>query len=415
MSWKEKIMDKFFNKAEQKRFNDNKLKAEQLDPYFPYERKKKQNDVPRVINRYEFTVDDKKYFNSGINKEPPPYYEENYSLPKARVYSPKNGYSRELGGSPYQQNSPTITSYQYPQPQQPILDSSPNDFLEDNHNDYSPTLYQKAYQEPYLSYDEPRGQETPYRPLSLKTIPKEIANEVRNEKYRLVLIMIIGFLGIIASSIPLILWFLKQQNIVIDNENLIPHPTLMIPLCVVSLGLFFISLFDWIKIKKEVEGYLKKAKLGNNVIPNFIIANYRKMHIRSIIINWVAFPLYIIGAAIIAILYGLSGATQPKLFGFLILDMTIRDLITEIIILTGILFALFFLQVLNIIFVRKRKANIIGFYGYEIINPYEMHELKRIINRRCLWTWLTIIAIMFFVIAIPIWLLRRKKNKVASS
>ncbi len=105
--------------------------------------------------------------------------------------------------------------------------------------------------------------------------------------------MIIGFLGIIFSSIPLILWFLKHQNIVIDNENLIPHSILMISLCIVSLGLFFISLFDWIKIKKEVEGYLKKAKLGNNVIPNFIIANYRKMHIRSIIINWVAFPLYI--------------------------------------------------------------------------------------------------------------------------
>ncbi|WP_339024105.1 MSC_0882 family membrane protein [Spiroplasma endosymbiont of Agriotes lineatus] len=154
--------------------------------------------------------------------------------------------------------------------------------------------------------------------------------------------MIIGFLGIIFSSIPLILWFLKHQNIVIDNENLIPHSILMISLCIVSLGLFFISLFDWIKIKKEVEGYLKKAKLGNNVIPNFIIANYRKMHIRSIIINWVAFPLYIIGAMIIAILCGLSGAIQPKIFGFLILDMTIRDLTTEIIILTGILFALFF-------------------------------------------------------------------------
>ncbi|WP_339024101.1 hypothetical protein [Spiroplasma endosymbiont of Agriotes lineatus] len=45
---------------------------------------------------------------------------------------------------------------------------------------------------------------------------------------------------------------------------------------------------------------------------------------------------------IIAILCGLSGAIQPKIFGFLILDMTIRDLTTEIIILTGILFALFF-------------------------------------------------------------------------
>ncbi|WP_342223690.1 MSC_0882 family membrane protein [Spiroplasma endosymbiont of Asaphidion curtum] len=412
MSWKEKIRDKFFNKVEQKRLNDNKLKAEQLDPYFPYERKQKQSDIPRVINRYEFTVDDKKYFNSGI-KESTSYYEENYNLPKARIYTPKNDYSREFGGKPYQQNATTITSYQYPQ--QPILDSSPNDFLEDNHNDYSPTLYQKSYQEPYLSYNEPEAQELSYRSLSLKTIPKEIANEVRSEKYRLVLTMIIGFLGIISSSIPLILWFLKHQNIVIDNENLIPHPTLMIPLCIVSLGLFFISLFDWIKIKKEVEGYLKKAKLGNNVIPNFIIANYRKMHIRSIIINWVAFPLYIIGAMVIAILYGLSGAIQPKIFGFLILDMTIRDLTTEIIILTGILFALFFLQVLNIIFVRKRKANIIGFYGYEIINPYEMYELKRAINRRCLWIWLTIIAIIFFVIAIPIWLLRRKKIKVTSS
>ncbi|WP_339024103.1 hypothetical protein [Spiroplasma endosymbiont of Agriotes lineatus] len=49
MSWKEKIMDKFFNKVEQKRLNDNKLKAEQLDPYFPCERKQKQNDVPRVL------------------------------------------------------------------------------------------------------------------------------------------------------------------------------------------------------------------------------------------------------------------------------------------------------------------------------------------------------------------------------
>ncbi|WP_339024100.1 hypothetical protein [Spiroplasma endosymbiont of Agriotes lineatus] len=66
-------------------------------------------------------------------------------------------------------------------------------------------------------------------------------------------------------------------------------------------------------------------------------------------------------------------------------------------------------------FFSKRKANIIGFYGYEIINPYEMYELKRAINRRCLWIWLMIILIMFFVIAITIWLLGRKKIKFNSS
>ena len=134
------------------------------------------------------------------------------------------------------------------------------------------------------------------------------------------------------------------------------------------------------------------------------------MHVRSIIINWIAFPSYILGAFIIALLYGLSEASNPKI-GFITLEVSIRNLSTEIIILTIILFAIFFLQVLNIILVRKRKANILGFYGYEIVNPYEMNELKRKINRRCLWVWLIIIAIIGIVITIPILIIRRKKNK----
>lgn len=420
MSLKEKLLDKFFIKE--------KSNKKQLDSKAPTASKSMLNSknnagtAPKVINRYEITLDDEAYFKE-LPKENGNYYQNN--SPKLKPYRNRS-YSNE---QPTYHNIPSSNEQQYRNPpyvndpkfmyndeihngaptyglQKPLLDYETDTYLEDN---YSPTLYQT----PEWNDNEFNRKNPAYHSLKTQTIPREITNEVRSEKYRLVLTLIVGLAGIITTAIPIILWFLKLYlaDRIIDENNRIPDPFLMTPLCIFSLGLFFHAFFDLIKIKREVERYLKNARLGNNVIPNFIIVNYKKMHVRSIIINWIAFPSYIIGAIMISILYGLSGAKSPQIFGFIILNVKIRDLKIEIWILTGMVFAVFFLQVLNIVFVKKRKANIIGFYGYEIINPQEMQEIKKRANRICLFTWLVILGIIFFIIALPLWIMRRKRNR----
>lgn len=245
------------------------------------------------------------------------------------------------------------------------------------------------------------------------TLPKELASEVRNEKYRLILTMILSFIIILSTLIPLILWIIKnsKDNLVIDDFGLLPHPVILSPFLIIAVGFFFTAIFDFIKIKREVDTYLRRFHFGSTIIPNFIINSYKKMHMRTIIINWIAFPSYFFGAIIIGILYSLSKLDNPKIFGFILLTVKIKDLSTEIIIFTIVLFSIFFLQILNIIFIRKRKANIIGFYGYEIVNPSELEVLKKKINRRCFIIFLILIVTLTFIISVPILLLRRLRKK----
>lgn len=245
------------------------------------------------------------------------------------------------------------------------------------------------------------------------TLPKELASEVRNEKYRLILTMILSFIIILSTLIPLILWIVKnsKDNLIVDDSGLLPHPVIISPFLIIAVGFFFTAVFDFIKIKREVDTYLRRFHFGSTIIPNFIINSYKKMHMRTIIINWIAFPTYFFGVIIIGILYSLSKLDNPKIFGFILLTVKVKDLSTEIIIFTIVLFAIFFLQILNIIFIRKRKANIIGFYGYEIVNPNELELLKKKINRRCFIIFLVFIITLTFIISVPILLLRRLRKK----
>lgn len=362
----------------------------------------------------------------------------------------QNSYQNNHSQNGYQVNpeqnqnfpqQPNLNNYYSPEPQQyPGQSSNPQQF-----NNYP----EQAYINPnnsFTNYSMPYGNEMNYNnsqyqdqytkqmslqhnpqqyahqqyfdyqnlPLQHFNLPKELAAEVRSEKYRLILTMILSFIIVLSSLLPLILWFLKNNNLVIDTYEYLPHPVIMSPIFILSIGFFFVAIFDFIKIKREVDTYLRRFHFGSTIIPNFIISNYKKMHVRTIILNWIAFPTYIFGTIIVAILYGLSKTNNPIIFGFIQLKIIIKDLSTEIIILTSVLFSIFFLQILNIIFIRKRKANIIGFYGYEIVNPHELELLKKKINRRCFLIFLAFIVVLTFVIAVPILLLRRKTKKISA-
>jgi len=85
---------------------------------------------------------------------------------------------------------------------------------------------------------------------------------------------------------------------------------------------------------------------------------------------------------------------------------------TEAITLSVILGLLFFFHMMSIILFKKRKNNIVSYYGYEIVSPNDLEAYKKKINRICLIIFISFLAIIFFAIAIPILVIKRRKKKV---
>jgi len=67
---------------------------------------------------------------------------------------------------------------------------------------------------------------------------------------------------------------------------------------------------------------------------------------------------------------------------------------------------------MSIILFKKRKNNIVSYYGYEIVSPNDLEAYKKKINRICLIIFISFLAIIFFAIAIPILVIKRRKKKV---
>ena len=246
-----------------------------------------------------------------------------------------------------------------------------------------------------------------------KLMPLEIAREIKSEKIRTLIMILVGFAGTVTTSIFIALYFISHKQgldeILGVKKQYIPHPFLTITLLLVSLGSLFAGIFDLSRVKIEANNYLANLNRGNHTIPHFLIDNYKKMTVRSIVLNWIAFPTYFFGGIILGILYGFQQHTgEHFMFGFWSWGI-VEDLTAAITITIIILIAMLGIHIANIVLTKKRKSNIIGYYGYEIVKPEELAALKKKTNRICLIIFIIFLIILTLAISIP-WLIARRKR-----
>lgn len=67
------------------------------------------------------------------------------------------------------------------------------------------------------------------------------------------------------------------------------------------------------------------------------------------------------------------------------------------------------IHLINLILFRKRTANIIGYFGSMVMSDQQIIEYTKRINRICLVCFIVALIILFFLISIPILILRRQK------
>ncbi|MBE4704387.1 MSC_0882 family membrane protein [Spiroplasma platyhelix] len=234
-------------------------------------------------------------------------------------------------------------------------------------------------------------------------IPQAIGFEIRIEKLKQLLMSLFSLIVISICSTFIGFYFSDL------NLSYIPHPVLTIPLLIFSLMILAVNLVDFFSLKKEVNLYIEKTLKGSLMPPNFIIRNYRKIHGRLIIFNWMFSFCYVLIGLITLIMYLISG--QKLTFLIQSWTVTVPDLKTDAVTLSVVLAVMFFIHMMSIVFFKKRKGNIISYYGYEVVSPNDLEVYKKKINRICLIIAISFIAIIFFAIAIPILVVRRRKKK----
>ncbi|WP_395472997.1 MSC_0882 family membrane protein [Spiroplasma endosymbiont of Nomada rufipes] len=256
-----------------------------------------------------------------------------------------------------------------------------------------------------MYYDQPQTFNT-MEIVSYKNsfkIPKPISREIKSEKLKQLILLFIGVMTLIIASTFIGLYF------GMINIKIIPHPVITIPLAIIALTIILINIIEFVTLRREVDLYIERTLKGSLLPPNFIIRNYRKIHANLIIINWISISSYIVLGIIIGIMFLISG--QKLTFIIQKWTVNVPDIIKDAITLTIILGVILFIHMINIVIFKFRKRNIISYYGYEIINPQELNQYKKKINRICMIITIGFTALIFFAIVIPIFVLKRRKKK----
>ncbi|WHQ36760.1 MSC_0882 family membrane protein [Spiroplasma sp. SV19] len=365
-------------------FNDEHVYVNQYRR--PYQRRVvnpySQLQFNEQFNQSELSYDGKNYYS---NVNPQPYFDGNQMMANAMPPVPPTSY----------QNNSYLPA---PQLEGQILANN----FENNRYAYQPQLPTKHRRRHFN------------REYANKLIPLEIAREIRSEKVRTLIMITFGLFGTMSTSLFIALYFITHQqglsSIMEIQAKYIPHPFLTITFLLISLGLLFAGIFDLSRVRIETNNYISHLMRGNHTIPHFLIDNYKKMTVRSIILNWLAFPTYFFGGIILGILYGFQQhAGEEFRFGFWSWGI-VDDLTAAITITIAILIATLGIHIANIVLTKKRKANIIGYYGYEIVKPEELAALKKKTNRICLVIFIIFLIILTLVISIP-WLIARRRKR----
>ncbi|WP_342276660.1 MSC_0882 family membrane protein [Spiroplasma endosymbiont of Nebria brevicollis] len=291
-----------------------------------------------------------------------------------------------------------------------------NNFSESKHlqvtSSYIMPLQEKSeniesFSTPKSTYYEPPHLFNTMALVSFKNnfkIPKPISREIKSEKLKQLLLLLISFASLVVTSTFIGLFFGDTSK-----SKYIPHPVLMIPLSIICAAIVLINIIEFLTLRREVDLYIERTLKGSLLPPNFIIRNYRKIHTNLIILNWVCISSYICLGIAIGIMFLISGQKLT----FIVQSWTVQvpKLTQDAVTLTIVLCVIFTIHVINFVLFKFRKRNIISYYGYEIINPQELNEYKKKINRICMWIVIGFATLILFAIIIPIIVVKRRKRR----
>lgn len=348
---KSKLFDKFFSEKDNSSNKDDYKKTINNKTYF-------SNVAPPIIKSKEYIN------NSEFNKVN--YSENKYDAKNIEVTS---SYIIPLQGKKATSNNETVIKSQDIDYQQPQI-----------FNTMEIVSYKNSFK-----------------------IPKPISREIKSEKLKQLLLLFISIMTLIIATTFIGLYFGMSKI------KIIPHPIITIPLAIIALAIALINIIEFVTLRREVELYIERTLKGSLLPPNFIIRNYRKIHTNLIIINWISISSYIILGIITGIMFLISG--QKLTFIVQSWTVNVPDIIKDAITLTIIIGIILCIHMTNIVIFKFRKRNIISYYGYEIINPQELNEYKKKINRICMWITIGFVSLIFFAITIPIFVLKRRKKK----
>ena len=247
-----------------------------------------------------------------------------------------------------------------------------------------------------------------------RLIDKPIAREIRSEKWRGFFLILFGLTGFIVSCFFIGIYYYatlnKMTEILGFNVKRMPLPFIMIATGMISFTIFIFGCINMRQIIGEVKNYLKSINNNAKIIPHFITSNFKKTLTRKIVINWIALSSYVIGGILLGFFYAFNSiAGRDFSIGVWSLGK-IKNLDTEIIVMIVILITTLLIHITVLLLCRIHRANIISYYGYEIVSAEEMQAVGKKVNKRCIIVFLVFIAVITVFILL-IWLWRRKKNK----
>ena len=277
-------------------------------------------------------------------------------------------------------------------------------------NNFQPNL-NASYPQTFAKTDTSSIRDISHKEIN-RLLPGALVKEIIYEKLVAFLMMFLGGITSVIAIAFIAIYYQIQANGPLwrFDENSVPLPGFMIVLLLITGSLFFFGVFNMNQIINEVNGYIVKKKQGQETIPYFMTHNYKKIAARQIIINWFAISAYIMAGITLGILYLINNFRGEQLkFLFWNIGTTpdvSSDIQTTIFFLIAVLFMHIFVLVLN----KKRKSNIIGYYGYEIVPANELEAIRKKTHKICIIALAVVLIIITIIVLVP-YLIKKKKKK----
>lgn len=121
-----------------------------------------------------------------------------------------------------------------------------------------------------------------------RLLPGQVASEIKGEKLRSLFLLWVG-VGSLATEMFYIACFLVQHFApdvyVFDQRVVVPSPVLMGMLAGLSLIALWSGGVNLRQIIKEASFYLQRRRAGEEIMPQFIITNYKRLLQHTIVLN----------------------------------------------------------------------------------------------------------------------------------
>ncbi|KAJ3615885.1 hypothetical protein Zmor_012225 [Zophobas morio] len=197
---------------------------------------------------------------------------------------------------PVQQQLAQHPMYEYAAPQQIVQPQQPEQIRYEQYYSPEPDYGYQNYPSQAAAFAEFEGpfQQHLQQKRVVNVLPNQIAKEVRSEKMRVAIMMIIGLAGIVLASIFLAGYY-KMVNLDAATQattrfagfsfQQIPFPFVSIVFLIVAAFLFFLGATDYSLLYANVKKYERDLIAGKESIPYFITRNYRNILSRGVYVT----------------------------------------------------------------------------------------------------------------------------------